>query len=115
MEKFTNKDGYLLTAIMATLYSVAMHRNFIGNFLAVILMSSIIGGILMFLSKSKNFGKFLGITTLILSIISFLGNRNIEKLKKEVNAQKVKSINQTLKVLTYNSIINQKQTSEKTF
>lgn len=83
---------------MATIYVFATQKHFelvgfISSFLAVILMSSVIGGILMLLSKSKNFGKFLGITTVILSVISFLGNRHSEKLIEEVEAQKEESIN----------------------
>lgn len=105
MEKFTNKHGYILATIVTTIYSLIMEKHFellgfIANFIAIIVISSILGGIVMLIFRSKNFGKFLGITTLIISVQSFTGNRYAESLsekektkKEEIQTQKETSQN----------------------
>ena len=105
MRKLTNKQGYLLALIVATIYSLIIGKHFellgfIANFITIIIICSILGGILMLIFRSKNFGKFLGITTLIISVFSFLGNRYSDSLSEkekteteEIQIQKETSIN----------------------
>lgn len=105
MRKLTNKQGYLLALIVATIYSLIIGKHFellgfIANFITIIIICSILGGILMLIFSSKNFGKFLGITTLIISVFSFLGNRYSDSLSEkekteteEIQIQKETSIN----------------------
>lgn len=105
MRKLTNKKGYLLALIVATIYSLIMGKHFellgfIANFITIIIICSILGGILMLIFRSKNFGKFLGITTVIISVFTFFGNRYSDSLSEnekteteEIQIQKETSIN----------------------
>lgn len=127
MQKFTNKQGYLLALIVATIYSLIMEKHFellgfIANFIIIIVISSILGGIVMLIFRSKNFGKFFGITILIISVLSFAGNRYAESLSEkektkteEIQTQKETSLNYITSNFrkTYTEFNNELQTDNR--
>ncbi|MFA7444392.1 MAG: hypothetical protein WCY89_00460 [Flavobacteriaceae bacterium] len=100
MENYTNKHGYILAIIIASIYALAIKEaiefiEFCTNFIALLLMSSIFSAILSVFWKFKNFGKILGVTTLIISVLSFAGNKlheneNRKKVIDEIITQKQK-------------------------
>jgi len=105
MEKYTNKHGYYLAIIVAFIYSFFTQENFdiyvfIGSFIAVLLLNSVLSVLFTVFWKFKNFGKVIGISSLIICLMAFLGNRSYDieqKEKVEIEQKNLNTITENFK------------------
>lgn len=95
MKNYTNKQGYILAIIIAIIYAFISEENFdfytfLGSIIGALLINTILSGIISVFWKFKNFGKVIGITSLIVCLMAFFGNRkyDIEQKEKVVIEQK---------------------------
>ena len=88
MKNYTNRQGYILALIVAFIYAFISKENFdlysfLGGIVGALLMNSIVSGIITVFWKFKNFGKVLGIASVIICSLAFLGNRKNDIEQKE--------------------------------
>lgn len=95
MEKYTDKHGYYLAVTTASIYAFFIREYFdvyifLGSFIGVLILNTFLSGLITVFRKFKNFGKVLGITSVIICSLALLGNRknNIEQKEKVVTEQK---------------------------
>jgi FtsH-binding integral membrane protein len=70
MENYTNKNGYLICLLAAVVYSCIIEEDsFFSNMITVLLANIFIAAIISFFKKFENFGKVIGISTVITSAI----------------------------------------------
>jgi uncharacterized BrkB/YihY/UPF0761 family membrane protein len=83
MKNYTNRQGFIIALIIAVIYAFISNENFdfysfLGGVFGTLLVCVILSGIISVFWKFKNFGKVIGITSLIVCLMAFLGNRNYE-------------------------------------
>lgn len=103
MEKYTDKHGYYLTVIVAVIYAFFSQKYFdlymfLGSFFAVLILNTFLSGLITIFRKFKNFGKVLGITSVIICSLALLGNIKNDTEQKE----KVEIEQENLNTITVN-------------
>ena len=88
MKNYTNKQGYILAIVIAVIYAFISQENFdfyvfLGSVIGALLINTILSGIISVFWKFKNFGKVIGITSLIVCLMAFFGNRKYDNEQKE--------------------------------
>lgn len=88
MKNYTNKQGYILAITIAIIYAFISQENFdfytfLGSIIGALLINTILSGFISIFWKFKNFGKVIGITSLIVCIMAFFGNRKYDVEQKE--------------------------------
>ena len=88
MKNYTNKQGYILAIVIAIIYAFISQENFdfyafLGSVIGALLINTILSGIISVFWKFKNFGKVIGITSLIVCSMAFFGNRKYDTEQKE--------------------------------
>lgn len=88
MKNYTNKKGYFLAIIIAIIYAFISQENFefytfFINLIVILFINTILTGIISVFWKFKNFGKVIGITSLLVCLTAFLGIRMNDSEKKE--------------------------------
>lgn len=105
MKNYTNKQGYVLAIIIAVIYAFISQENFdfyafLGSVIGALLINTILSGIISVFWKFKNFGKVIGITSLIVCLMAFFGNRkydNEQKEKVEIEQKNYNTISENFK------------------
>jgi hypothetical protein len=95
MKKYTDKHGYYIAVTTASIYAFFIREYFdvyifLGSFIGVLILNTFLSGLITVFRKFKNFGKVLGITSIVICLLALLGNRtnNIEQKEKVVTEQK---------------------------
>ena len=105
MEKYTDRKGYYLAFVVAIIYGFFSQEHFdiyifIGSFFGVLILNSFLSGLITIFRKFKNFGKVLGITSIIICSLALLGNRKnkIEQEEKvEIEQKNYNTISENFK------------------
>ncbi len=105
MKNYTDKQGYILALIIAFIYAFISNENFdvyifLGSFIGVLILNTFLSGLITVFRKFKNFGKVLGITSVIICSLAFLGNRNrsiAQKEKVEIEQKNLNTITENFK------------------
>ena len=70
MKNYRNKHGYIICLLAAVTYSCIIENSFFSNLITVLIANILIAAIIAFFNKFENFGKVIGITTVITSAIN---------------------------------------------
>jgi hypothetical protein len=105
MKNYTDKQGYILALIITFIYAFISNENFdvyifLGSFIGVLILNTFLSGLITVFRKFKNFGKVLGITSVIICLLAFLGNRknDIEQKEKvEIEQKNLNTITENFK------------------
>lgn len=117
MKNYTDKQGYILALIIAFIYAYILNENFdvyifLSSFIGVLILNTILSGLITVFRKFKNFGKVLGITSVIICSLAFLGSRknNIEQKNLNTITENFKNVysefNSKLKTDSRKDILN---------
>ena len=105
MENYIDKHGYYLAVITASIYAIFIQEYFdlyifLGSFIGVLILNIFLSGLITVFRKFKNFGKVLGITSVIICSLALLGNRknDIEQKEKiEIEQKNLNTITENFK------------------
>ena len=105
MKNYTDKQGYILALIIAFIYAFASKQSFdfvslLASVVGVLLVNIVLSGIITVFWKFKNFGRVLGITSILICLIAFLGNKrndNEQKEKVEIEQRNYNTISENFK------------------
>jgi hypothetical protein len=97
MKNYTNKQGYILALIISVIYAVILNKNLdfyslLGGIIGALLVNIVITGIITIFWKFVNFGKIIGVVSIIVCVIAFLGNRNNDNIQNQKIESKQKSL-----------------------
>jgi putative component of toxin-antitoxin plasmid stabilization module len=105
MKSYTNKQGYILAIIITSIYAFISQENFdfytfFGNIIGALIIITFLSGFISIFWKFKNFGKVIGIISLIVCSMAFFGNRKYDveqKEKVEIEQSNLNTINENFK------------------
>jgi hypothetical protein len=120
MKNYTDKQGYILALIIAFIYAFASKQSFdfislLGSVAGVLLVTILLSGIITVFWKFKNFGKVIGITSVIICSLELLGNRknDIEQKEKvEIEQKNLNTITENFKSV-YSEFNNKLKTDNR--
>lgn len=117
MKKYIDKHGYYVAVITASIYAFFIQEYFgiyifLGSFISFLFLNIFLSGLITVFRKFKNFGKVLGITSVIICSLALLGNRKNDIEQKNLNtiAENFKNVytkfNSKLKTDSRKDILN---------
>lgn len=98
MEQYSNKHGYYLAVSSAFIYAFFVQAHFeiyyfLGSFITILILNIFLSGLITVFRKFKNFGKVLGITSILVCFLAILGNRNNQNIQNEKVEIEQKNLN----------------------
>lgn len=98
MEQYSNKHGYYLAVSSAIIYAFFVQAHFeiyifLGSFITILILNIFLSGLITAFRKFINFGKVLGITSVLVCFLAILGNRNNQNIQNEKVEIEQKNLN----------------------